>query len=604
MVFQKHGSLYIDSLQPGGAMPYAWDEPTELTKLRVQAKVVGRSSEGKVSDFVLDTLGDAAMMMLPTHSEGDASKRRDKAGRLYRTLSNEVPEELKKKLVSLLAAEFSKKVYVTVYADGPTRVLRFSDEKNISSLEQQHVVLDLAARMKQVENQLRAVNAQFARLSGVSGAHAWSLDLYGRMPAAKDEPQAQRSSLQRRASRKVPLPEATQALVQYASRHLPSVTTLARQARGTTSSRDLSESPSGLIPLPARGSGGGIGIGGGIDTSPPQSSFPTTATAVREKEKERVRFGRSVSFADDAAAVRFRTASSSAGPPLPGVLHIDDSTDLPYRHLVIRTGSEVVQPPPRLPVSEDPANEIQPFIEDITDGASGSRVPPVAAGGGVGGAGGVGGISRHRRNNSGTSRDWGHITTDPLQGAAGTRGLGATKTASTVTAALGGGGGGTLNGGGPSNAGKRDSTASTAANNNNINTTNNNSGAITAATLARRQELLRLMSDGDAVLLVGGDLTVTVVQAKHLSGFPHSTHPFARVRVQDPVPPSSDGAPEERTKQTSVVWQSADPVWDEQLMFRDVCAASELIIELWDLGGSRSGEQLNALVTNPHGEFN
>lgn len=44
----------------------------------------------------------------------------------------------------------TRQVYVTVYADGPTRVLRFSDDKNVSSLEQQHVILDLAARLKQV----------------------------------------------------------------------------------------------------------------------------------------------------------------------------------------------------------------------------------------------------------------------------------------------------------------------------------------------------------------------------------------------------------------------------------------------------------------------
>jgi hypothetical protein len=37
-----------------------------------------------------------------------------------------------------------------VYADGPTRVLRFSDDKNMSSLEAQNVILDLAARLKQV----------------------------------------------------------------------------------------------------------------------------------------------------------------------------------------------------------------------------------------------------------------------------------------------------------------------------------------------------------------------------------------------------------------------------------------------------------------------
>ena len=47
-------------------------------------------------------------------------------------------------------------MYVTVFADGPTRVLRFSDEKNVSSLEQQHVILDLAARLKQVRCARRA----------------------------------------------------------------------------------------------------------------------------------------------------------------------------------------------------------------------------------------------------------------------------------------------------------------------------------------------------------------------------------------------------------------------------------------------------------------
>ena len=41
-------------------------------------------------------------------------------------------------------------VYVTVFADGPTRVLRFSDDKNVSSLEAQNIILDLAARLKQV----------------------------------------------------------------------------------------------------------------------------------------------------------------------------------------------------------------------------------------------------------------------------------------------------------------------------------------------------------------------------------------------------------------------------------------------------------------------
>lgn len=41
-------------------------------------------------------------------------------------------------------------MYVTVYADGPTRVLRFADQQSVASLEAQESVLDLKARLAQV----------------------------------------------------------------------------------------------------------------------------------------------------------------------------------------------------------------------------------------------------------------------------------------------------------------------------------------------------------------------------------------------------------------------------------------------------------------------
>jgi hypothetical protein len=46
-------------------------------------------------------------------------------------------------------------VYVTVYSDGPTRVLRLSDEPNVTSSEAEQSVLDLAARLKQVRCRVR-----------------------------------------------------------------------------------------------------------------------------------------------------------------------------------------------------------------------------------------------------------------------------------------------------------------------------------------------------------------------------------------------------------------------------------------------------------------
>lgn len=42
-------------------------------------------------------------------------------------------------------------VYITVFADGPTRVLRFADVQNVGAEEAQQSILDLAARLKQVE---------------------------------------------------------------------------------------------------------------------------------------------------------------------------------------------------------------------------------------------------------------------------------------------------------------------------------------------------------------------------------------------------------------------------------------------------------------------
>lgn len=89
-----------------------------------------------------------------------------------------------------------------------------------------------------------------------------------------------------------------------------------------------------------------------------------------------------------------------------------------------------------------------------------------------------------------------------------------------------------------------------------------------------------------------------MVQSRDLYGNARITHAFARVRVRDAVPPP-EGEP--RAKQTSVIWQSLDPIWDEQLLFKDVCVASELVVEVWDLGGTRSTKQMNALTSNPSG---
>ena len=79
-------------------------------------------------------------------------------------------------------------VYITVFADGPTRVLRFADAQNLGAEEAEQSVLDLAARLKQVEEQLWRVNAKFSALHGAGGVR--DLDLYGRASSVAGTSQA------------------------------------------------------------------------------------------------------------------------------------------------------------------------------------------------------------------------------------------------------------------------------------------------------------------------------------------------------------------------------------------------------------------------------
>ena len=36
----------------------------------------------------------------------------------------------------------------------------------------------------------------------------------------------------------------------------------------------------------------------------------------------------------------------------------------------------------------------------------------------------------------------------------------------------------------------------------------------------------------------------------------------------------------DQTQITNVLWQSVNPEWEESLLFREICAASELVVEV------------------------
>ena len=520
LVFRRNGDIYVDSLNPDESMPYAWDEPTMLPRLRVQARVGARAAESRVADYSLDHLGDAPMMMLPTHK--DTSKKGDES--LYNRFAAEFPDELKKKLVNLLAAEFSKKVFVTVYADGPTRVLRFSDERTVSSLEHQHIILDLAARLKQIEEQLRSVNARFSRLSGVSGAHAYGLDLYGRMPPAKHASPHSKSGnkLQRRSSRKLPLPESTQALVHQASiqatRQAP-----VRHAKGSSWSE---------VPPIASIEESGEQI---MEDKPSSSILTQTLSESRPS----VRFNIAGHSQEDVQA-RKSKSSRSFDRKAYGVLDVPEMSSS-------QDARKIDKAPPRRPAAD--------AALDVAAETSNNF-----------------GINEHEfRTFEDTDAPRSDVADDIIM-------------KNDALDSEGGNGDQELR---LSNLPRVRSVTSTETEESSL-----------AAGASRHFELFRMMASSDSVLLIGGDLNLTVCQAQDLFGPPGSTHPFARVKIAEPYP-TATAPEEERAKQTSVMWQSVNPVWDEQLVFRDVCAASELVVEVWDLGGTKSTTQLNALASNP-----
>ena len=55
----------------------------------------------------------------------------------------------------------------------------------------------------------------------------------------------------------------------------------------------------------------------------------------------------------------------------------------------------------------------------------------------------------------------------------------------------------------------------------------------------------------------------------------------------------------DQTNITNVLWQTVSPEWDEAVFFREICAASELVVEVWDVGGSKKSEQLQRLAEEP-----
>ncbi|KAL3135445.1 hypothetical protein ABBQ32_007626 [Trebouxia sp. C0010 RCD-2024] len=447
---------------PGGnKMAYAWDEPILDHYMTIEAHMKkGRSQQ---AHYNLDRLGVQSALHLPIMEASAGSNSNNARPQALQDALPDMPEDFKQRLASSLAAEFSKKlagvrealclsqesmpadvlmmqVYVSVYADGPTRVLRFADAKSTALLEAEQSILDLAARLKQVESEVKDVNNQFSRLRGMPNA-AHSLDLYGRSFSMAPTPEASRPNTRvRRSGRTNHGPRLKLKNVRMA--------TMPRQQSNLLSEEQAADY------LPRRGS----------DQNLMQKSREA------DDSEQSLRMSRSKSY---------------------GNLH-QSQTESPSKLC-----------------------ELEPDKPAVSFSSHGSGDPATL-----------------------TSQD--QVAVCPSMGYqvadAGHLAPGAT---------------------------------------------------FTTPQTVQGSDLMRYAAVGDATLLIGGDLTVTVFEAEGLMGVPHSTHPFARARLG------------EQALQTSVHWQSTSPKWQESLSFREVPAAGELMVEVWDLGGTRGAKQMKKLADNP-----
>lgn len=116
----------------------------------------------------------------------------------------------------------------------------------------------------QVETQLRQVNAHFARLNGMSGAHV--LDLYGRTAAQQAAPSAPQQALSRKPSARLPLRDSTRELIRQAHSKLLSYQPGSPSAAGGVSGSQPGSFLPSRAPSLTFGQGGGappLGLGSG-----------------------------------------------------------------------------------------------------------------------------------------------------------------------------------------------------------------------------------------------------------------------------------------------------------------------------------------------------
>ncbi|KAL6762638.1 hypothetical protein V8C86DRAFT_613892 [Haematococcus lacustris] len=226
--FQTH-SVWdsFDEVQPnaGKPMPFAWDEPNGQHTVLVLAHAVGvdvrslnvQDTHGIALDEITEDVTEVhvqqarrdtqtcdprelsatsnsstanmyaqprSSLALYSHAAYTSLGSQDAAGREAR--------ERMDRMARVLAKECAKKVYVSVYAEGPTRVLCFAEDKaTISSVDDQGSLMSLALRLQQIAIRMAEVDDELGRHlgSGDRGALPRAADMQpGLPPSPKPTP--------------------------------------------------------------------------------------------------------------------------------------------------------------------------------------------------------------------------------------------------------------------------------------------------------------------------------------------------------------------------------------------------------------------------------
>lgn len=162
-----------------------------------------------------------------------------------------------KSFAAALSKEMSRKVFVTVFADGPTRVLRLSSSPHGTSLQTAREMVDLRAKIAQLQEDLATVNTRFGALLGRRGET--TLDLLGRtglraprkggaFPSGASTPALSSTAPARLTGPTLPLPLPAHAVALPAVAEEPSAAQFSAASPGGGSSGTRMTSPKPLPP--------------------------------------------------------------------------------------------------------------------------------------------------------------------------------------------------------------------------------------------------------------------------------------------------------------------------------------------------------------------